>query len=491
MRELAVGATLGPYRIEETLGRGAMGVVYRGVDVQGTRVALKVLSPEAAQDAIYVERFRRELDAVSRVRHPHVARCFGFFEDRGLLALALEYVPGGSLADLLRRSGPRSWDEAARLGAQTARALAAIHQAGLVHRDLKPANVLLDAHGNVKLADFGISRRSVAGQSLTRTGEVLGTPEYMAPEQMEAAKSVDARADLYALGATLFCLLVGEPPFTGNFLTIATAVSRSAAPRVRSRVPDVPPTLDELIARLLATTREARPASALEVAVALDAIGERAGASRALQAVALVLVVAAVSVLALAIATKGRRAEAPPKTPPAPAHPAPSPPPVPAPPPAPPRPEVPAWYLALPEAKRPSRPLPPGIAFGSAPGEYVAVKDPTIAFVFVPGGTFVLGDDDGVGEDEKPAHEVELSPFFFGKHEVTNAQFKRFKPDHDSGEFKGQSLRGDDQPVVNVTLAEAKEFCRWLDQQAGVEGVHRLPTQAEWELACRAGIAGR
>src|SRR5262249_47609425 len=157
------------------------------------------------------------------------------------------------------------WREVADFGGQIARALEAIHGAGIVHRDLKPANVLVTAEGSVKLTDFGLAR-GVEVSGLTRTGEPLGTVEYMAPEQSDHARTVDARADLYALGCTLHCLAVGQPPFPGSGPQVILKHLRDAPTPLRARAPDTPASLERLVLALLAKDPTARPASAGEVA---------------------------------------------------------------------------------------------------------------------------------------------------------------------------------------------------------------------------------
>jgi serine/threonine-protein kinase len=495
--DLPPGSSLGGFEIVRILGRGAMGAVYEARGPAGP-VALKVILGDDADDLVFRERFRREATAGSSVVHPGVVRCVGFSEKGTNPWLALELVTGGSLADRLKR-GPVPWPEAAAIGAQVARALAAIHAVGLVHRDLKPANVLLDGEGRPKLTDFGVARNTISqGHALTKTGETLGTPEYLAPEQVDSAKTVDGRADLYSLGMMLYALVAGDPPFRGALYAVLKMQLATTPPRLRSVAPATPPSLDALVARLVAKDPETRGVNAAAVALELEAIakGETATPRRALAGLG------AAGAIALALGgvfLATRRGEPPPELPPPP-----PPPPRVAPPAGPPPP--PKWYRSLPEDQRPPLPLPAAIRFGGDKenGVYVSAVDPSLKLVFVPGGDFLMGDDD-TNQDPtvKPQHTVRLSPYFLGKYEVRNDQFARYVatlsgPLERAKEYRHRrnkdvnngrswdhpyvglnpeqtlSLRPD-HPVVQVTPGNALGYAEWL----GLE----LPTEAQWERA--------
>jgi tRNA A-37 threonylcarbamoyl transferase component Bud32 len=287
---------LGDCLLLDVIGRGAMGSVYRARDEALERdVAIKLVLRERASDPEFAARFRREARALAAVSHPNVLTIHAVREERGLLYLVFEYLPGGTVSGLARRRGGRlPGREVARLGAQVARGLAAIHAAGLVHRDVKPANILLDAEENPKLADFGLAlslaqRRqepviyatddddivfdldapTVAG--LTGTGMCVGTPLYMAPEQASGG-SLDARADLYSLGATLYALVAGRPPFTGPASEVLHRVVNEPPDPPSAHAPDLDPDLDDAILRLLAKDPARRGGGAKEVARALEAI---------------------------------------------------------------------------------------------------------------------------------------------------------------------------------------------------------------------------
>ena len=214
-----VGSEVAGYRLEEQIGRGGMAVVYRARDVQlGRNVALKLLSPVLALDDAFRQRFIRESRAAAAVDHPYIIPIFAAGESDGALFIAMRYVQGGDVRSLIDAEGPLPPDRAAGIIIQVALALDAAHLHGLVHRDIKPANMLLDSvagsdqRDHVYLADFGLSKRSLSVTGLTSIGQFLGTPAYVAPEQVEG-RPVDSRADQYALACASFEILSGAPPY--------------------------------------------------------------------------------------------------------------------------------------------------------------------------------------------------------------------------------------------------------------------------------------
>ena len=350
--ELPPGTRLGAYRIVRTIGRGGMGVVHEAREAKTDRaVALKVLAREVVHDPSLMARFHREERALRAVAHGNVVSVLGTGEDHGLVYLALELVTGGSLADRLE-SGRLPWREVARLGAQVARALGAVHAAGLVHRDVKPANILLDEAKNAKLTDFGLVRpekenlvqtiASLGTGSLTAPDELVGTFEFMSPEQAEGGgKNVDARSDLYGLGVTLHVLLTGRPLFSAKGYGLVRAHLMSPPVPPSATVEGIPAALDELVLALLAKKKTDRPRSAIEVASRLDAIAGGAAKAKhgrgliAGAAVAVALALALALALVAFIASRSVPAPASPPLPPPrpPAPPAPPTPPTPSPPP--------------------------------------------------------------------------------------------------------------------------------------------------------------
>jgi hypothetical protein len=272
----------GRYEVEDLVGTGGMSSVYRARDTVLERlVALKILHQHFTSDPEYVERFRREARAIARLNHPNIVTVI----DRGELDnhqfIVFEHVPGENLKDFVRRRGPLPVDDALALTTQIARALAFAHEHGVIHRDVKPQNVLLDENGTAKVTDFGIARSIEPGDGLTESGTLLGTSEYISPEQA-SGRRVDARSDQYSLGVVLYELLTGETPYSGdNFMAVAMKHMRDPVPSVRDRRPDVPANVDAIVSRAMAKRPEDRFPSTDEMVAALEAV-EQDGEARTL-----------------------------------------------------------------------------------------------------------------------------------------------------------------------------------------------------------------
>jgi serine/threonine protein kinase len=263
--------TLGAYEVREVIGQGGMGVVLKAFDPALHRlVAIKVLAPALAGSATARRRFTREAQAAAAVCHDHMVAVHGVSEADGLPYLVMQYVAGESLQERLDRVGPLPVEEVVRIGMQAASGLAAAHAQGLIHRDVKPANLLLEnGLAKVKITDFGLARM-VDDVPVTRDGVVLGTPEYMAPEQARG-EQIDHRADLFGLGSVLYACCTGHPPFCGpTAVAVLRRVSDEQHPPVRALNPEVPAWLEALIARLLAKDLAQRFQSAAEVAALLE-----------------------------------------------------------------------------------------------------------------------------------------------------------------------------------------------------------------------------
>ena len=211
---LRAGERVGRHRLERRLGEGASGVVFSATRDDGTEVALKLLRPDVAGDAVTRARFLREARLARGIDSRHVVPILELGEAHGLTYLVMPLYPGGSLALRLRLLGPLGMDETVDLAAQLARGLDALHARGVLHRDVKPSNVLLDGEGTAALADFGLARASDSTQ-LTVEGQLLGTPHYLAPELIEGREATRL-SDVYALGCVLYECLAGAPPFAGR-----------------------------------------------------------------------------------------------------------------------------------------------------------------------------------------------------------------------------------------------------------------------------------
>jgi eukaryotic-like serine/threonine-protein kinase len=260
---LAAGQLLdGRYRVGSWIARGGMATVYLGTDTKLDRtVALKVAHPELAGDQEFVRRFTTEARSVARLSSPNVVAVYDQGRDARLLYLVMEYVPGRTLRELLRERGALGPREALDIISGVLVGLAAAHQAGIVHRDVKPENVLLGDANTVKVADFGMAR-AASGVSHTRTGMIIGTAAYLAPEQVSRSAS-DARTDVYAAGVMLYEMLTGAQPHTGDSpLAVAHKHVSDVVPAPSSAVPGLPPSLDVLVAMATNRDPDLRPADA-------------------------------------------------------------------------------------------------------------------------------------------------------------------------------------------------------------------------------------
>ncbi|ALN58892.1 serine/threonine-protein kinase Pkn2 [Lysobacter enzymogenes] len=270
-RGLAPGSLLaGRFRIEAMLGLGGMGEVYRAFDTTlGIQVALKLLRPEMAARSDAFERFRQELLTARQVSSPRVVRIHDLFRHEGQWLIGMDWIDGEALDRRLDRDGALPVDDAARIARQIAEGLAAAHARGVIHRDLKPANVLLDRNGDALIADFGVAR-SLAGSGLTQTGAIVGTPDYLSPEQARG-EGADARSDLYALGLILHEMLSAQMPFAGGTASevLAQRMLRTPPPVSRLRA-DAPAWLVRLTDRLLRPQPAHRLPDAEAVIAAID-----------------------------------------------------------------------------------------------------------------------------------------------------------------------------------------------------------------------------
>ncbi|WP_310821309.1 serine/threonine-protein kinase [Stratiformator vulcanicus] len=275
--DASAGAEIGPYRLDRKIGEGGMGTVWLATHGHlDKQVALKLLPPHLVADSKRVARFSREMKAAGKVSHPNIVHAYDAGEVDGTHYLAIEYVDGYDLHEKVKKKGPLSVSQACRAIRQAALGLAAAHAEGLVHRDIKPSNLFAARSGSVKVLDLGLARLSeeaaveASEAGLTVEGQVLGTPDYMSPEQWRDMRQVGPPADLYALGCTLFFLLTGRAPFSGqDYSTIARKMVGHVSetpPDLAEACPDAPPELCDIYNRLMAKTTDDRPDSAKELA---------------------------------------------------------------------------------------------------------------------------------------------------------------------------------------------------------------------------------
>jgi len=271
--ELTTGSIFaGRYQIIEVLGKGGMGKVYKAIDKKlDEEVALKIIKPEIASDKKTLERFNNELKLARKIAHKNVGRMYELMEEKGIHFITMEYVPGQDLRGLIRQTGQLTAGTAISIAKQVCDGLTEAHRLGVIHRDLKPQNIMIDKEGNARIMDFGIAR-SLKEKGITGAGVMVGTPEYMSPEQVES-KEVDQRSDIYSLGVILYEMVTGRVPFEGDTPLSVAVKHKTEAPQdpkeLNSQVPD---DLSDVILKCLEKGKEKRYQSAGEVYSELDKI---------------------------------------------------------------------------------------------------------------------------------------------------------------------------------------------------------------------------
>jgi serine/threonine-protein kinase len=315
---VTIGASVGGFRLDESLGEGAMGCVYRATRAaDGREAAVKILSPALARDERFRQRFLRESRLAAALDHPHVVPILSAGEDDGVLYLAMERVHGSDLRTLLRSGGAIEPRRALRLLRQAAEALDAAHSHGLVHRDVKPANLLITPEDGVYVCDFGLARHVSTASSLTSDRGLIGTIDYIPPEQIEGG-SVDGRADVYSLGCVLFECLTESAPFERESdLAVVFAHLNEPAPRISELRNDLPRSLDDVVATALVKSPSERFTTCRELIDAAEgALDGRRQASGKVRRRVVAVVAAAVAAVgggaagAILLATTGRAAAA-------------------------------------------------------------------------------------------------------------------------------------------------------------------------------------
>jgi formylglycine-generating enzyme required for sulfatase activity/tRNA A-37 threonylcarbamoyl transferase component Bud32 len=470
---------VGPYRVLEELGRGAMGVVYLAEDLNiGREIAVKVVrfdqfisSDEKAQLRL---RLMREASAAGKLNHPGIVTVYQLGEQDNVVYIAMECVRGVSLEKMLAEGPMRDRAHVFAILREVAEALDYAHAAAVIHRDVKPANILIRENGRAKITDFGIAK--IGSQHMTQTGMVLGTPSYMAPEQLMAAQ-IDGKADQFSLGVMAFLMLSGRPPFKADsmaalifqivqteppplheianqYSAAASAVlSRALAKRAADRYPDCTSFVKALEQACLGVPAP-RP---VQMPAAPAPIPARPPApSPAVRGRGLIwagLAAAAVIVLVVGsmLAARWLRPATPPKAPDVAVLPA---------------------AASTPPAKEAETAPPPE---APPPAEKVNPKD-GLTYVLIPAGSFTMGcagGERGCRAGTLPAREVRISrAFYLSRTEVTADAYSRFDP----------AMAPSALPATGVSWHDARRFCEWSGG--------RLPAEAEWEYAARAGQDG-
>jgi uncharacterized RDD family membrane protein YckC len=270
---------VGPFQIVKTLGQGGMGTVYEAVHSNSNRtVALKLLSRSVKSTEETIQRFQRESQIAASINHPRSTFVYQAGQHQGQFYITMELMTGGTLTDVVGQEGAIPVDRAVDYVLDIISGLQAAHHAGIVHRDLKPSNCFLDEHGRVKIGDFGLAKSFMSASNLTQTGAFMGTPQFAAPEQLRAS-DVDARADIYAIGGTLFYLLTGRPPFVGNAAQVIASIASDKPPRVNTIAKHVPDELSRVIHQTLEKDPARRPENLEELRQALLPYSTRGASS--------------------------------------------------------------------------------------------------------------------------------------------------------------------------------------------------------------------
>jgi formylglycine-generating enzyme required for sulfatase activity len=517
-----VGQAIGDYLLERRLGAGGMGEVWCARDQRfGNPVAIKRLSPRLTRETEFQERFLREAKAMANLVHPYIVQVQDYAASEDDAFLVMPYIAGGSLQDLLNKRGSLSRDKVLQISREVLDALDYAHKKGIIHRDVKPSNILMSEDGHAILTDFGISL--MLGEErltrVTRNGTPIGTPEYMSPERIQAPGEIDHRADVYGFGCVLYEMLTGQPPFGSRDkgdteFTIMERHTNKPPPSLRGLNPEVDRQMESVVLKALAKRPDERFSRCATMAQALpgDTMPRRRLRDSRFPNPFTNPTVKGIATLGSAIATvAGTIAtiavlyfphdDHPPKMPHqppiveakpiesgvTPAHT------------VEPHEQAHVATARLPDRKPPSvvtiptRQATPATVYPAGTVFRDTLKDGSKGpeMVVIPAGSFQMGDIQGKGDpDERPVHPVRIKePFAMGRHEVTFAEYVKFAQaaertiPHDRGWGRGN------RPVIGVSWDDAQAYAKWL---RAVTGKHyRLPTEAEWEYAARAGTETR
>lgn len=285
-REPPTRLRYGEFTLLDRIGQGGMGAVYKVRRRDGKIFALKVLTSANMQDLEALSRFRREVEAASQLTHPHLVAAIASGCEADESYYVMEYVPGNNLSEVVKTHGPLPLSTTVNCMIHAARALAYVHSSGITHRDVKPSNLMLDTAGNVRIVDLGLARLTQPNQedsgisktALTRTGAVLGTVDYMSPEQAVNTKKADHRSDIYSLGCTLYYLLTGQAPYRGDtMMEVLVAHREDPIPSLRATRNEVPHALEHLYQRMLAKKPSERPRNMEEVLKGFESLKQEHG----------------------------------------------------------------------------------------------------------------------------------------------------------------------------------------------------------------------
>jgi serine/threonine protein kinase len=463
MADNLIGKTLGGrYRILERIGEGGMAVVYKATDLNLDRfVAIKFIHLHTGSSETSLARFKREALSLAKLSHPYILSIFDYGEFEGRPYLVMEYVPGGTLKELLKGK-PIPWEKAVQITISLARALETAHSKGIIHRDVKPANILMANGRDPKLSDFGIAKLILDDETtrdLTGTGKGIGTYKYMSPEQ--AKGHPDSRSDIYALGIVLYQMLTGKIPFDADTpLQIMINKTTGKFPNPRQFVRDIPADLEYALNKALAREPENRYQTMREFASALEKIK---GGSEQVPPPPLFTRAIAIGVIVLCCIggiVGGFQV-------------------------------IPPFLTPAPTSSQTPSPTPratntPRYTPTSTPIPVEFTNDAGATMRLIPEGEFTMGGNDGYG-DERPIHLVYLNSYYIDKYEVTNSIYETCvddgicDPPQDFSSATRSSYYGNSQftdyPVIHVDWDQAQTYCEWRGA--------RLPTEAEWEKAAR------
>jgi serine/threonine protein kinase len=484
-------------RILGKIGQGGMGTVYlaeQSLLGHQRQVALKVINQAFLSDPDILRRFLAEVAAVSQLSHPNIVTVYDADQTGEHHFLVMEYVDGISLSGLLKQNGPLPIGQACQYARQVALGLQHANEKGLVHRDIKPSNLMLTRNGQVKILDFGLARLQgrQPGTDTTRTGACMGTPDYQAPEQARDAGRVDIRADLYSLGATLYCLLAGQPPFVAESAwDVMLAHAQSEPEPVQRFRPEVPAALSAVVAKMLAKQPEQRYQTPEEVSQALLPFCTQEPGDTGPSFPSVPVVIAEPTPVPLLdrktsvpTSTRVTQRQFPVKKP---------------------RIQRRLWLAACLGGFAVGAVvflLASGGASKEGPAlgrEYV--NSFGMKMVPIPAGEFALGaspHDKEAAQEEHPPHRVKISPFLMDACEVTQDEYVKVtgRPNpswfstEGSGKDKVAGLDTSRFPVERISYRDAIAFCQELtarDRKLTPGWEYGLPTEAEWEYACRAG----